>query len=217
MTEPGARAVVFDIDGVLVHGYHARPDLHEGFDDKLRDLGINADRFQREFIHDIFMKRVLIGEVPMVEALDRRLKAFGYKGSTMTVLDLWMSHDCFPNVPMIETVRKLKADPDVRLYLATNQDHSRAQFLWQSLGLRDIFEDMFYSARFGRTKAHKKFYEMAEERMPSSNIPPLFFDDTSKVVDAARKHGWEAVLFATVEDCTSHPWIASRLGIPAAA
>ncbi len=82
------RAVIFDVDGVLVHGFHARPDLRETFDDRLRGLGINADRFQREFIHDIFMKRVLIGEVPMVEALDSRLKAFGYKGSTMTVLDL---------------------------------------------------------------------------------------------------------------------------------
>jgi putative hydrolase of the HAD superfamily len=204
--------VVFDIDGVLVHGYHARPDLHESFDDKLSALGINADRFQREFVHDIFMKRVLIGEVPMVEALDRRLKAFGYKGSTMAVLDLWMSHDCFPNAAMIDVVRKLKAHPEVRLYLATNQDHSRAPFLWHSIGLKDLFEDMFYSARFGRTKAHGKFYEMAEERMAASELPPLFFDDTPKVVDAARKHGWEAVLFETVDDCANHPWIAERLG-----
>lgn len=213
MTESGCRtrAVVFDVDGVLVHGYHARPDLHESFDDSLRGLGINADRFQREFIHDIFMKRVLIGEVPMVEALDRRLKAFGYKGPTMKVLDLWMSHDCFPNTPMLDLVRRLKANPEIRLYLATNQDHSRAQFLWQGLGLSDLFEDMFYSARFGRTKAHKKFYEMAEERMPSSDLPPLFFDDTEKVIDAARSYGWEAVLFKTVEDCADHPWIATRL------
>lgn len=206
------RSLVFDVDGVLVHGYHARPDLHETFDEKLRGLGINADRFQREFIYDIFMKRVLIGEVPMVEALDRRLKAFGYRGSTMTVLDLWMSHDCFPNTAMFELIRKLKADPQVRLYLATNQDHSRAQFLWQGLGLRDSFEDMFYSARFGRTKAHKKFFEMAEERMPSSELPPLFFDDTPKVIDAAKAHGWEAVLFETIDDCATHPWIAERLG-----
>ena len=206
------RAVVFDIDGVLVHGYHARPDLHESFDDKLRALGINADRFQREFVHDIFMKRVLIGEVPMVEALDRRLRAFGYKGSTMAVLDLWMSHDCFPNTAMLDVVRKLKAHPEVRLYLATNQDHSRAQFLWHSIGLKDIFEDMFYSARFGRTKAHGKFYEMAEERMAASELPPLFFDDTPKVVEAACKHGWEAVPFETVDDCANHPWIAERLG-----
>jgi putative hydrolase of the HAD superfamily len=205
------RAVIFDVDGVLVHGFHARPDLRETFDDRLRGLGINADRFQREFIHDIFMKRVLVGEVPMVEALDRRLKAFGYKGSTMTVLDLWMGHDCFPNTALLDAIRTLKTHPEIRLYLATNQDHSRAQFLWQSLGLKDIFEDMFYSARFGRTKAHKKFYEMAEERMPSFEQPPLFFDDTPKVIDAARAHGWEAVLFDKIEDCADHPWIAARL------
>src|SRR5690606_15744616 len=117
---------------------------------------INADRFQREFIFDIFIKRVLIGEVPMVEALDRRLKAFGYKGSTMQVLDLWLSFDFTPNAKLLDIIRRLKRHPDVTLFLATNQDHARAQFIWQHPALTGLFEDMFYSARFGRTKYDKK-------------------------------------------------------------
>lgn len=205
------RAIVFDVDGVLIHGYHARPDLRDSWDAKLHDLGIHADRFQREFIFDIFLKRVLIGEVPMVEALDKRLKAFGYKGSTMAMLDLWLSHDCNPNTALLDTIRQLKSHPDIKLYIATNQDHSRAQFLWQEMGFREDFEDMFYSARFGRTKADKKFFAMAEERMIASDEPPLFFDDTQKVLDSARKRGWEAVLFETNADVLQHPWIAERL------
>ncbi len=177
----------------------------------LAEHGISADRFQREFIFDIFIKRVLIGEVPMVEALDQRLKAFGYKGSTMKILDLWLSFDCNPNIALLETIGRLKKCDDVVLYLATNQDHSRAQFLWQTIGLRDLFADMFYSARFGRTKYHKKFFEMAEERMVASDARPIFFDDTQKVLDVAQKVGWETVLFEKNEDVTAHPWLSERL------
>lgn len=205
------RSVVFDVDGVLVHGYHARPDLRDQWDEALKGLGINADRFQREFIFDIFIKRVLIGEVPMVEALDRRLKAFGYKGSTMHVLDLWLRFDFSPNTDLLDTIRLLKTHADVRLYLATNQDHARGQFIWQHPALSGLFEDMFYSARFGRTKYHKAFFSMADERMAPSNEPPLFFDDTEKVLDVARKAGWETVHFTSKDVVTSHPWIAERL------
>lgn len=205
------RAIVFDVDGVLVHGYHARPDLRDHWDEALQGIGINADRFQREFIFDIFIKRVLIGEVPMVEALDRRLKAFGYKGSTMQVLDLWLSFDFTPNTELLNIIGRLRSHPDVTLYLATNQDHARAQYIWQHPALAGLFEDMFYSARFGRTKYDKKFFAMAEERMIVSDEPPLFFDDTQKVLDVAHKAGWETVHFTANEVVTSHPWIAERL------
>lgn len=205
------RALVFDVDGVLVHGYHATPDQRGAWDAALQERGINADRFQREFIFDIFLKRVLIGEVPMVEALDKRLKAFGYKGPTMAILDLWLSFDCNPNTALLEVIARLQRRDDVVLYLATNQDHSRAQFLWQSIGLQRFFADMFYSARFGRTKYDKKFFGMAEERMIAGGEPPLFFDDTQKVLDMANKAGWETVLFTGNADVTSHPFISERL------
>lgn len=205
------RAVVFDVDGVLVHGYHARPDLRDHWDEALQGIGINADRFQREFIFDIFIKRVLIGEVPMVEALDRRLRAFGYKGSTMKVLDLWLGFDFTPNTELVEIIRSLATHPDVTLYLATNQDHARAQFIWQHPALRGLFEDMFYSARLGRTKYDKKFFAMADERMVASDMPPLFFDDTEKVLEVARKAGWETVHFTGNDVVSSHAWIAERL------
>ena len=72
------RAVFFDVDGVLVHGYHARPELQRHWDaNLLDDLGIDRERFRNEFIFDIFIKRVVIGETSLIEALDRRLPSLG--------------------------------------------------------------------------------------------------------------------------------------------
>lgn len=207
------RAVFFDVDGVLVHGYHAQPDaLQQRWDENLQaDLGIDPERFQHEFIFDIFIKKVIIGQVSLVDALERRLPAMGYTGSPMTVVNYWLSHDSRLNQPLLDIVRRLKARPDLRLYIATNQEHLRANWLWSHLGFSDLFEDMFYSARIGVMKPHQAYFDFIEQRIGPQAEAPLFFDDTPKVIDGARRAGWEAVQFNTTEDVTSHTWVAERL------
>jgi putative hydrolase of the HAD superfamily len=78
------RAVLFDVDGVLVHGYHARPERQVRWDENLlADLGVDPDGFRTEFIYGIFVKQVVIGRMSLIEALERTLPALGYKGSAM--------------------------------------------------------------------------------------------------------------------------------------
>src|SRR5690606_38272130 len=72
-------------------------------------------------------------------------------------------------------------------------------------------EDIFYSARAGMTKAHRGFFEFADARMGNFDEAPLFFDDTQKVLDVAKSHGWETVLFTSNDDVLGHRWIAERL------
>lgn len=206
------RAVFFDVDGVLVHGYHARPEpAHQWYANLLADFGIDPERFKQEFIFDVFIKKVLIGKMPLIEALDRRLPSLGFKGSPMIFIDYWLTQETRANQPLLDLVGRLKQRDDLRLYLATNQDHMRALWLWQTMGLNQLFEDIFYSARVGVRKPEQGFFDFVEQRIGPQAEPPLFFDDTPKVIDGARRHGWEAVQFDTVADCANHPWIAARL------
>ena len=206
------RAVVFDVDGVLVHGYHSRPELQRRWDENLlADLGVDPDRFREEFIFDIFIKKVIVGKTALVDALDRRLPALGYKGSSMAFAHYWLSHDSQVDRHLLDEIRRLKARADIRLFIATNQDHMRAQWLWFNLGLNEIFEDIFYSARAGIRKPEKAFFDFASARMGPLTEMPLFFDDTPKVVEGARNYGWETVLYNNIADFRTHPWIAERL------
>ncbi|MDP1639873.1 MAG: HAD-IA family hydrolase [Hyphomicrobium sp.] len=206
------RAVFFDADGVLVHGYHARPERRIRWDENLlNDLGVDPERFRTEFIFDIFIKKVIIGQMPLVEALDRVLPSLGYKGSAMNFVSYWLSHDSNVNQPLLDTIRRLRQANDSRLYIATNQDHVRAQWLWLTLGFRDHFDDIFYSARLGVLKPNPTYFEAIASRIGRQDQPPLFFDDSEEVVAGARCAGWDAVLYDDHEDCISHPWIAERL------
>ncbi|WDR03717.1 HAD family hydrolase [Devosia algicola] len=208
------RAIIFDIDGVLVHGYHANPALRRRWDENLlADLGIDPNRFRDEFIFDIFIKKVVTGQMALVEALDKRLPSLGYNGSPMTLVHYWFSHDSQLNHELIAAIRALKAKADIRLFIATNQDHMRALWLWDKLGLGDIFEDIFYSARVGIRKPENGFFDFIAARIGPQSVPPLFFDDTPKVVEAASAYGWDAIEYQALTDFTNHPWVASQLAI----
>lgn len=208
------RAVVFDVDGVLINGYHSNPARVVAWDkDLFADLGVHSDELRQAFTFDIFVKQVIIGKMSFVEAIEKRLPALGYKGSPMDFARYWIEKDSNLNQPVLDVVRKLRKQDDIRLYIATNQEHLRANWLWSVLKLGDLFHDMFYSARIGARKPEPKFFEFIEQKIGRQEAPPLFFDDTPKVVDAAKARGWEAVLFDTHVDLTSHPWIAERLAI----
>ena len=207
-----SRAVIFDVDGVLVHGIHHNPLHVRRWDTTLAaDMGVDPARFTQEFIFDIFVKKVVTGQMSVIEALEKRLPSLGYRGSTMVFLNYWLEHDSVLNQPLFDLIVRLKARADIRLYVATNQEHIRATWLWSHLGLATLFDDMFHSARVGVRKPEPAFFDFVAARIGPQTEPPLFFDDTPKVIDGARRAGWEAVLFNTIGDCTSHPWIAQRL------
>lgn len=207
------RTVLFDVDGVLVHGYHQKPEKQVPWDKTmLADMGIDPDVFRKEFIFDIFVKKVIVGQMSLLEALDRTLPRLGYRGPSMAFAGYWLSKDSSVNQPLLDVVGQLKAWGDSRLFVATNQEHMRAQWLWQQLKFGELFEDMFHSARVGATKPHKPYFDWVANRIGPQSEPPLFFDDSDEVIKAARAYGWEAVQYDDLEDVTRHPWIAERLG-----
>ena len=208
--------MLFDVDGVLVHGYHAKPELQQRWDENLlADLGVDPQRFRDEFIFDIFIKKVIIGQLSLIAALDRVLPSLGYKGSPMVFAHYWLTRDSQLNHPLLALIRQLKHRTDLKLYVATNQEHMRALWLWQHLGMSALFEDIFYSARIGALKPARPYFDFITDRIGPQREPPLFFDDTPKVIAGASAYGWEAVQFDTIADVTGHPWIAARLA-PAA-
>lgn len=87
----------------------------------------------------------------------------------------------------------------------------RAFHLWNRHGFENLFDDMFHAARFGELKPSLPFFERTTDILGPQVEPPLFFDDSEAVVQAANAFGWEGVLYHDLTDCTAHPWISAML------
>ncbi|HHB82542.1 MAG TPA: hypothetical protein ENK61_03620 [Devosia sp.] len=206
-----ARAILFDIDGVLIHSmFHPDPNRARRWDRYMKDdLGI-----AREDWSDFFKQRfssIVRGQTSLLSELANFLPTIGYNESPLTFLAYWLRHDNQLNLQLIEAVKQFSKSPDVQIYLATNQEHIRAFHLWTNVGFSHIFKDMFYAARLGEAKPDFAYFEAVDTLLGPQNAPPLFFDDGQNNVDAANAHGWEGVLFDQTADFTNHPWVKARL------
>ncbi len=207
------RSVLFDIDGVLVHGWHDNPAKRRRWDTMLKeDMGIDPNDIQPFFAEDSWLE-VLLGHRPLEDALASYLLQIGYRGSARNVIDYWMPRDGRINNSLWSIVEKLRATGKVKLYIATNQEHVRAAYLWNEFGFKNIFDDMFYAAEFGAMKPDAAFFAACDERMGFDKTgTPLFFDDTPSYIEGARAAGWEAILYEDEQSCLSHPFIKKLLG-----
>jgi putative hydrolase of the HAD superfamily len=206
------RVVLLDVDGVLVHGYHTRPEKRRRWDERMEaDLGIRPEDFKARFIDGVFVSAVLTGQRSLISALDNVLPTLGFTGSSMAFVSYWLERDSQVNQPLLALVRALRRTGAARLCVATNQEHLRAFHLWNTLGSRDLFDDMFHSARLGALKPDRRFFARIAALIGPQSEPPLMFDDSPAVVAAASEFGWEGVLFEDLPDCGDHPWVEEQL------
>jgi putative hydrolase of the HAD superfamily len=206
------RSVLFDVDGVLVHGYTGQIERRRRWDEHLvEDLGIDPSAFRDLFIKQVFEKEVLTGRKALLSALEETLPLLGFHGSPFVVASYWLNRDDHLNLQLLDIVRHLRRTGRARLYVATNQEHMRAFHLWNRHGFENLFDDMFHAARFGELKPGLAFFERAADILGPQVEPPLFFDNEEAVVQAANAFGWEGALYNDLADCTSHPWVSAML------
>lgn len=207
------RALLFDVDGVLIHGFHVRESRRRRWDVHMKaDLGIDPADFYEHFVQRILPEEVLTGRKSLINALEETLPRMHYHGSPMTVISYWLRRDTQLNMQLIDLLKALRASGQVRLYMATNQEDLRAFYLWDALGLQHLFDDIFNAARLGATKPDRAFFEAIAARIGPQDAPPLMFDDMPEVAAAATAFGWEGIHADDIEDIRKHPWIAARTG-----
>jgi putative hydrolase of the HAD superfamily len=108
-------------------------------------------------------------------------------------------------------VSELRKASDIKLYVATGQEHHRARYLWNDLGFSQLFDGMFYSAEIGYPKKDIRFFETINAALKiSNNERPLFFDDQPEIIDLARQAGWDGMAFTSERDIREHSRLRGR-------
>jgi len=216
--------IFFDVDGVLIDGWHAKPERRRPWDATIReDLGVDRAAFRKAFFGlpaETTMPPMHFcakGECDLKEALASVLPSIGYSGSVDKFMRYWFQHDSQINHAVLKVVKILAQHPRVKLYLATGQEHYRAAYLWNDLGFKEFFLDIFYSAKLGYTKSEAGFFEKINEELGmtpeiAQGKKPLFFDDTEAVVRLACASGWDAHVLEDAGTLLDHPKVKNLLG-----
>jgi putative hydrolase of the HAD superfamily len=80
----------------------------------------------------------------------------------------------------------------LRIYLATNQEHERARYLMETLGLAAHFDGCHHSAAVGHCKPTRQFFDAVACKVGLTPSELLLIDDTEENVRAAIAAGWNA-------------------------
>lgn len=203
----------FDVDGVLIDGWHANSALRKPWDARLdADLGVDRKAFQELFFGTSAgrsaspMFECVIGRRDLREALAAVLPDTGYRGSVDDFMRYWFERDSNLNADLLELVEVLRKKGGVKTYVATGQEHRRARYLWNDLGLSKHFDGMFYSAEIGHPKKDLRFFEAINRALGiDAEHRPLFFDDQPEIVALAGDAGWDGTVFTSVADVLEHP------------
>lgn len=181
--------LMVDVDGVLVNG---RPrDGKHLFADLEADLGVSLDKLQAEFFAPHW-EAIVTGRAALLDRLTPVLARLAPGLPPQRFLDYWFDNDSRLDPSILAAMRDYRS-AGRRVFLATNQEHLRAKYLMEALGLAAEVDGIFYSAALGERKPGAAFFRLAAEGAGAKPTDIAFVDDSATNVEAARKAGWAAV------------------------
>lgn len=183
------KVLMMDVDGVLVSG---RPtDGRHLFAELEADLGLSPDRLRETFFTP-YWEAIVTGREGLTERLAPVLATIAPKVSAERLIAYWFENDSRVDQDVLSAVKRTRAR-GVPVFLATNQEHLRADYLMRTVGLGAHVDGIIYSASLGYRKPDAQFFERAAAVAGAAPEDIVLVDDTPANVEAARRNGWHAV------------------------
>lgn len=183
------KVLMVDADGgVLVH-----PDPNGWSANLARDLGLSRDRLQAAFFAPHWQD-IVLGRADLRDRLAPVLAEIAPAIGVETLIRYWFENDAHQDRALLDQLGAIRGQ-GVSLHLATVQEHARADYIWNTIGLRHHFDAMHYAAALGAAKPDAAFYARIEERAGFRPREIFFIDDKQANVDAARARGWAAAVW----------------------
>lgn len=204
------RVLMMDVDGVLVHG---RPsDGRHLFAELEADLGVSPDLLREAFFTP-YWEAIVTGREALTERLAPILGEIAPNVTADQLIAYWFENDSRLNQDALATIGELR-DRGVPVFLATNQEHLRANYLMQTLGLGAHVDGIVYSAALGHRKPAAEFFDGAALHVGAEPNQLVLVDDTLANVEGARQRGWNAIHF--VGDAVLSELLAPHFDSPTA-
>ena len=186
------QSVIFDTDGMV---NHREMYFSKYYSEK---FGLEYGKMLSFFEGDF--QQCLIGKLDLKEELEKRLELWEWKGSVDELLKMWFEYESNLDEKVLEHVDGLRKK-GIKCYLSTNNEKYRADYLMNTLGLKNHFDGVFSSAEVGQSKEWKEFWEFVYKKIGESGKESvLVWDDDKTNLAPAKEFGFKTEFYSGFED-----------------
>jgi len=181
-------AIVFDLGKVLIPFDYAPVitklnQIENGLGNKFIEFYNSNYHFHRDFEK---------GNISESEFVSKMLKVVNHKIDAETFKTYYA--DIFSlNEEVISLLPILKND--YKLFLLSNTDSIHQKYGWLKYEFLKYFDDLILSHKVHSVKPEEKIYREVEKASGFPSEEHFYIDDIQEYVDAAKKLGWNAVVF----------------------
>lgn len=189
--------ILCDVDGVVIRG---RPkDNQIWFAELEKDVGINPKDLQEKFFSK-YWSDIIIGNRDLKECLFEAMPNLQVE----EFIKYWFENDSAVDMNFLKLLNKNSKS----LFLATNQEKYRTDYIYNNLGLNKYFDDVIYSGEVGFRKDEDGYWEYIKQKFQEYNVEEmLLIDDTEKNVKKAKEHGISGYFYTTFEKAKNEIFI----------
>lgn len=184
------KAILLDFDGVISPGKYSS-EIYS------KEFGVDLKTMLPFF--DLMKNTANIGKGDLKELLSTVIKKWNWKDSVEDLLQYWLESDTNIDVELVEYCKQIK-NSGIKIYLASDQEKYKADFIWNKRGLKKWMDGIFVSCKIGCLKNDPKFFKHIVDKL---NILPseiIYFDDSESKVNSARSIGINANLYISFKD-----------------
>jgi len=180
------KAIICDADGMLINGDMFSLHLAQKY-------GISKDKMDTFFTGEF--QDCLVGKCDLRDVISKYLASWGLRKSVDDLLREWFEFEHHIDEDLVKYLNILR-HKGIKVYLATNQEKHRTQYMLDKMEFEKFFDGIFSSAYLGHKKPNREFFERVLDKMKGIQVNEvLFWDDQQKNIDGAKAFGFNAELY----------------------
>jgi putative hydrolase of the HAD superfamily len=185
------KVLLLDADGLVIKPRHTyfSEKFSEEFSVPLEEV---LPFFKQEY------KNAAMGKSDIVDLLPPYLKKWNWDKGVDEFLKYWFESEKDIDPEVLNKIKQLRSK-GVKVYLVSDNEKRRAEYLMNEVGLEKEFDGAFFSCKLGVTKSSPEFFKKIIDKLKTTTSEISYFDDDEKNVDIAKSQGIDAEIYPSVK------------------